>query len=173
MVNQLDRSVTCMRALLHSLSSTFVKDDQLWRYLSTNRCFTDPHCHKPTQSNVTQTHTDTHQPKIMSHRSKIIYLVQLENVRQIVAERLTLEILNNWNCPKMLLIPLSITRGVYSRRKNYVQRLPAQIECCSTLMGARIRKVTASAGHDAHQDSLFPSISLALLLVRAFGHSGT
>ena len=29
MVSQLDRSVTCMRALLHSLSSTFLKDDQL------------------------------------------------------------------------------------------------------------------------------------------------
>ena len=137
MVSQLDRSVTRMRALLHSLSTTFVKDDQLWRYLSSHHCcFNNPHCRKPTQSNVTQTHTDTHQPKIMWHRSKIIYLVQLENVRQIVAERLTLEILNDWNW-KMLLIPLSITCGVYSTRKNYVQRLPLQIEYYSTLYGCQ------------------------------------
>ena len=54
MVSQLDWSVTCMRALLHSLSSTFDKDDQLWRYLSSHHCcFTDPHCQKPTQNKVT------------------------------------------------------------------------------------------------------------------------
>ena len=59
------------------------------------KIYTDPHCHKPTQNNVTRTHTDTHQPKIILQRSKIIYLVQLENVRQIVTERLILEILND------------------------------------------------------------------------------
>ena len=74
MVNQLDRSVTCMRALLHSLSSTFVKDNQLWRYLSSHHCcFTDPYCHKPTQSNVTQNHTDTQQPKLKSHRPTLTH----------------------------------------------------------------------------------------------------
>ena len=82
--------------------------------------YTYPHCHKPTQNNVTQTNTDTHQPKIMSHRSKIIYLVQLENVRQIMAERLTLKIWNDWNSPKMLLSPLSTICGAYSTRKSYV-----------------------------------------------------
>ena len=66
----------------------------------------------------TSTHTVTNWPKIMSHRSKIIYLVEIENVRQIVAERLTLEILNDWNCPKILLYPLSTTCGVYSTRKK-------------------------------------------------------
>ena len=124
MASQLDRLVTSIRVLLHSLSSTFLKDDKLCRYLSSHYCLnTDPQCHKPTQNNVTLTHTDTHQPKIMSHQSKIIFLVQLENVRQIVAERLTLEILNNWNCPKMLLNLLSTICGVYLTRKNYVRKL--------------------------------------------------
>ena len=33
---------------------------------------TNRYCHKPTQNNITRTHTDTQQPKIMSHQSKII-----------------------------------------------------------------------------------------------------
>ena len=38
MVSQLDRLVICMRALLRSLSSALLKDDQLWRYLSSQYC---------------------------------------------------------------------------------------------------------------------------------------
>ena len=40
-------------------------------------------------------------------------------------------------------------------------------------MGARIWKATASAERDGHQDSLFASISLVLLVVGDFGHSET
>ena len=110
---------------------------------------TNRYCHKPTQNNITRTHTDTQQPKIMSHQSKIISF-EKKNFRQIVDKRLTLEISNDWNYPKMLLNPLRTTCGVYSTSKNYVQRLPPQTEFAQHCMGARIRKATASTGCNWH-----------------------
>ena len=74
----------------------------------------------------------------------------------------------------MLLNPLGTTYGVCSTRKNYVQRPPPQIECCPTLYGCQDPEGDDERwARRAPRYSLFPSRSLALLVLGVFGHSGT